>query len=185
MNILLRMLDNPPFASYVIDRRPTLAELAQDLRAQTGLVHAFGADQYLAGVGIPAEIEVDPLSQRASFVFLSITEWSELIEGIPDEQPPGDHTGTWVAGRRVADVMALLPEDSSPDPELMLYTQERYGDWACLKPIRANLLYSAAEQYRAVEEVSKPCTECYNPEGRKRIANCDNKGCPRGCKIRR
>jgi hypothetical protein len=185
MNILLRMLENPPFASYVRERQPTLAELAQDMRTRPGLVRAFGADRYLTPSDIPVELEVDPLSQRARFVFLPVAEWSELIEGIPSGEPPDNDIGTSVAARRVADLVALLPEDGSPDTELMLYISESYRDRVCLKAVKAILPYSVAEQRPAVEEVSEPCSPCRRPVGEKRVADCNNHGCPRGCKIHR
>jgi hypothetical protein len=174
MNILLRMLANPPFASYVIERQPSLAELAGDLRAQPELARNFGVDQYLAEP-FPAELEVDPVAQQAQFILLPVDAWQQLVDGIPRVESPIDYTGTWVAGRRVADRIVVLPDDRSAEPYLMLYVPEYQESRVCLEVARAAAPYSAAGR------VNEQCKECYKPEQEWHLEHCENRNCHEDC----
>jgi hypothetical protein len=175
MNILLRMLANPPFASYVIARQPSLAELAGDLRAQPELAHDFGADQYLVGSVLPAELEVDPLAQRAQFVLLPVDAWQQLVAGFPRVEPPTNYTGTWVAGRQAADRMIVLPDDRSEEPYLMLYAPEYQESRVCLEIARA------AAPYSTLEQLDEPCRDCYKLEQGWHVEHCENRNCSEDC----
>ena len=179
MNILLRMLANPPFESYVLTRRPSLAELTQDMRAQPELAHNFGADQYFEVSDLSAELEVNLLAQRAQFILLSVNEWQQLVADIPREEPPANYRGLWVASRRVADHMILLPEDGNGEPSLMLYAPEYEEERVSLEIARA------AAPYSTVEQVRKPCREDYKLEQGILVPDCANKDCAGGCSLQK
>jgi hypothetical protein len=179
MNVLVRLLRNPSFATYVTEQQPTLAGLVQMLRTQPEVARGFGIGEFLDGTELSPELETDPLAKQAGFVFLPVSSWQQLVANLPlPHPPPGGYSGTWQAGLRLADRVAILPDAAGPEPELMLYVFERREDRISLDPVRIR------GAYQTVDRPFQPCKEEYELDGEILRLVCDNQACTGTCQLR-
>jgi hypothetical protein len=178
LNVLVRLLRNPSFASYVTEQQPTLAGLVQMLRTQPEVARDFGVVEFLDGSEISPELEADPLAKQARFVFLPVNSWQQLIANLPLRRPPNHYLGTWLAGVSLIDRVAILPDAAGAEPELMLYVPERRENRVTLDPARIS------GTYQTVDRPLQPCKEEYELDGEVLRLVCDNQACTGTCRLR-